>query len=490
MNPFIQQLLRQAGSRIIPKAVRSVQGFADDLAAPVLRGVGTLTENALVKSAGAIRDAVVRPSDRFIQKSLANPVLGGSPRTFRPGLSGQVQVMQQTGGFAPYIPLPESFNHPRYLDGAQRFLKEFGGNVTSSAQRAATSLAPGPTSVQFPFDDSLELLKGKAKYLQRQAQAGINTSQGVFRNLQSFGPTALNPLATRNPTTFLGQVGKSLNPLNPVNLGVGIATNVLLPESMRGTANIGLLTPGPIPFKVLSAGLYDTFLNPENAGVGLATGTLRDNDPMRYGYAQHLAEILKKQNDKSQINNNSLNALRQSGQNYIVNGIEYDYKTGRALNPPTNAFVPVRQDNEIDRSYPRDPAERSYQGELQRTAQLTAQNPELKRYEADRVKAKTQEERNAVRDMGLAIWQKEYGQKQIGKPGGAIGTFNPLMSTGNTTQTTGDQLVVPINTDEVPYQVGDFSRATLDSGYDLNAFGITPEMIEELQKRLLLQGIK
>jgi hypothetical protein len=46
------------------------------------------------------------------------------------------------------------------------------------------------------------------------------------------------------------------------------------------------------------------------------------------------------------------NALRQSGQNYKVNGIEYDYKTGRALNPPTNVFIPVRQDDRIDPCLP------------------------------------------------------------------------------------------------------------------------------------------
>jgi len=454
MNPFIQQLLQQAGSRIIPRAVRSVQGFADDLAAPVLRGVGTLTENALVRSVGAVKDAVVRPGTRFSQKI-------NSPRTFRPGLSGQVQVMQQTGRFAPSINFPQSFNNPRYLDGAQRFLQEFGSNVTSGTQRTAASLRPGPTPVQFPLNDPLTLLQGNARYLQHQAQAGIDTSQGVFRNLQSLGPTALNPFATSSPTTALGKFGKFVNPLNPLNAGGYLAGGLLsaLPDSnpIKGNLEIAAYVPGGILPKIAAT----TIFGATPAGSADESRLIRES-----------------------------NALRQSGQNYIVNGIEYDYKTGRALNPPTNVFVPVRQDNEIDRSYQRDPAERSYQGELQRTAQLTAQNPELKRYEADRVKAKTQEKRNAVRDMGLAIWQKEYGQKQIGKPGGAIGTFNPLMSTGNTTQTTGDQLVVPINTDEVPYQVGDFSRATLDSGYDPNAFGITPEMIEELQKRLLLQGIK
>jgi len=414
MNQFIQKLLQQTGSRIIPRAVRSVQGFADDLAAPVLRGVGTLTENALVRSVGAVKDAVVRPGTRFSQQS-------NSSRTFRPGLSGQVQVMQQT----------------------------------------AASLRPGPTSVQFPLNDPLTLLQGNVRYLQRQAQAGIDTSQGVFRNLQSLGPTALNPFATSTTTTALGKLGKAVNPLNPPNARGYLAGALLsvLPDSnpIKGNLEIAAFVPGGIHSKIAAT----TIFGATPAGSADESRLIRES-----------------------------NALRQSGQNYVVNGIEYDYKTGRALNPPPNVFVPARQDDEIDRSYQRDPAERSYQGELQRIAQLTAQNPELKRYEADRVKAKTQEERNAVRDMGLAIWQKEYGQKQIGKPGGAIGTFNPLMSTGNTTQTTGDQLVVPINTDEVPYQVGDFSRATLDSGYDPNAFGITPEMIEELQKRLLLQGIK
>ena len=461
MNPFIQQLLQQASSRFIPKAVRSVQGFADNLVSPVLRGVGTQAENALVRSVGAVKDAVVRPRSRFSQESLATPLLG-SPRTFRPGLTGQMQVMQQTGGrWTPSIDPPQSFNNPRYLDGAQRFLQEFGSNITSGAQRTAASLRPSPTSAQFPLDNPLTLLQGNARYLQRQAQTGINTSQGVFRNLQGFGPTALNPFATSTPTTILGKFGKFVNPLNPLNAGGYLAGGLLsaLPSNnpIKGNLEIATYVPGGILPKIAAT----TILGATPAGPADESRLIRES-----------------------------NASRQLGQNYIVNGIEYDYKTGRALNPPANVFIPVRQDDRIDPSYQQGPAERSYREELQRTAQLTAQNPELKRYEADRVKAKTQEERNAVRDMGLAMWQKEYGQKQIGKPGGAIGTFNPLMSTGNATQTTGNQLVVPINTDEAPYQVGDFSRATLDSGYDLNALGITPETIVELQNRLLLQSIK
>jgi hypothetical protein len=56
-----------------------------------------------------------------------------------------------------------------------------------------------------------------------------------------------------------------------------------------------------------------------------------------------------------------------------------------------------------------DPASRAYQQELSRTAQLTAQDPELQRYEQRREAAKTQEEMNAVRDIGMEIWAKKYG---------------------------------------------------------------------------------
>ena len=331
MNKLFQQLLQKAGSRVLPQAARSVQGFADNLVTPMLRGVGTQAENALVRSVGAVQDAVVRPRSRFSQEMLV-------PRTFRPGLTGQMQVREQTGRWTPSINLPESLNNPRYnLDGAQRFLQEFGGNVTSGAQRMAGSLRPGPTSVQFPLNDPLTLLQGKAQYLQRQAQAGINTSQGVLRNLQNLGPTALNPLATRTPTTLLGKTGQFFNPLSRANAGgmaAGLVVDSFLPESMRDTANVGLFTPGPLPVKLLSAGLYDTFLNPRNAGVGLATGTLRDNDPMRYGGLRVL-ESIKEQNAQRPIG-----TLSQLGGNEVAwqgpdLGWQRTYSEG--ANPPPSA---------------------------------------------------------------------------------------------------------------------------------------------------------
>lgn len=72
-------------------------------------------------------------------------------------------------------------------------------------------------------------------------------------------------------------------------------------------------------------------------------------------------------------------------------------------------------------------AERAYQQEKSRVEQLTAQDPELQRYEKARAAAKTQEEMNAARDIGMQIWQQKYGNTPMGQPGGAVGVTNRLM---------------------------------------------------------------
>lgn len=52
------------------------------------------------------------------------------------------------------------------------------------------------------------------------------------------------------------------------------------------------------------------------------------------------------------------------------------------------------------------PQERAQAAETARVAQLTAQDPELQRYENARKAAKTQDEMNAARDIGMAIWAR------------------------------------------------------------------------------------
>jgi len=55
-------------------------------------------------------------------------------------------------------------------------------------------------------------------------------------------------------------------------------------------------------------------------------------------------------------------------------------------------------------------AERAYQTEKSRVAQQTAQDPELQRYEKASAAAKTQEEMNAARDIGMQIWAQRNPQ--------------------------------------------------------------------------------
>jgi hypothetical protein len=144
-------------------------------------------------------------------------------------------------------------------------------------------------------------------------------------------------------------------------------------------------------------------------------------------------------------------------------------------------------------------ADRAYQQELSRTAQLTAQDPELLRYETARAAAKTQEEMNSVRDMGLAMWQERYGKTDMGKPGGAIGSTNPLMrstfgyqtgmSPGDVAKTITNPSVVPVSPGEAPYQMGDLgTRVTSETGYDSAAYGLSPELIKAYQEQLLKQA--
>lgn len=147
------------------------------------------------------------------------------------------------------------------------------------------------------------------------------------------------------------------------------------------------------------------------------------------------------------------------------------------------------------------PADRAYQQELSRTAQMTAQDPELQRYENARLAAqgKGQEAMNSVRDMGMEMWQKKYGKGDMGKPGGAIGSTNPLMrstfgyqtgmSPSDLAQTITNPAAIPVGPGEAPYQMNDLgTRATAETGYDLAAYGISPEKIKAFQEQLLKQA--
>ena len=97
---------------------------------------------------------------------------------------------------------------------------------------------------------------------------------------------------------------------------------------------------------------------------------------------------------------------------YTVGGIEYDINSGRpTYMPPGSAypsssvapFTPFKEGSSTA-------AERAYQSEKASVAQQTAQNPELQRYEAARLKAvapgATAEQVQSAEDIGMQMWAK------------------------------------------------------------------------------------
>lgn len=153
----------------------------------------------------------------------------------------------------------------------------------------------------------------------------------------------------------------------------------------------------------------------------------------------------------------------------------------------------------------RSPADLAYEAEKSRVAQLTAQDPELKRYADARKLAvapgATPEQVQSAEDIGMQIWQQKYGNTPLGQPGGAIGRKNPLMEeffgyqTGMSPQQMQEMQAtaapVPVAPGEIPYQQGDLgTRATLETGYDPAQYGLSPNLVEEMKKRLLQQAGK
>lgn len=109
---------------------------------------------------------------------------------------------------------------------------------------------------------------------------------------------------------------------------------------------------------------------------------------------------------------------RREGANafYTPRGASTSTNTVASTSAPPPPILPPPQSSQPGRTSPTpsagtggSPAERAYQQEVSRVAQMAAQNPELQRYETARNIAKTQEEMNAVRDEGMRIWAAKHG---------------------------------------------------------------------------------
>jgi len=277
MNPF-QKLLQSISGSGIQRAA----GLIDTLGAPSAAGLIDTLGAPIQRSVGNIRD--------ILEKA-------------RPNSKGQQQLSK-------LIERPINFSRSlsplviktKFEDPVQRFLQEYGNKLPPGVTDTAASLKPTSAPTAFPFDDPLTLLKGQARYAQRQIQGGIGQVGNLYKKL----PTAINPFATRTPTTRLGKAGSIFNPFNPVNAAGYVGAAVLdaaMPDNTKRdneSYNLGLLTLAPgIPGKMAALGLLGTTVN------------AFDEDALI----------------------RQLNASDRIGKNYTVNGIQYDYETGRPVNP-------------------------------------------------------------------------------------------------------------------------------------------------------------
>jgi hypothetical protein len=139
------------------------------------------------------------------------------------------------------------------------------------------------------------------------------------------------------------------------------------------------------------------------------------------------------------------------------------------------------------------PADRAYQSAKAETAAMVATDPLMQQW-SDAQKAK---DFTTADQLGKQIWQNRYGKTEMGRPGGVIGSRNPLMdstfgyqtgmSPGDIAKTITNPSAIPVSPGEAPYQIGDFGTRVGENGYDAASYGITPEMIEEIRK---LQGVE
>jgi hypothetical protein len=100
--------------------------------------------------------------------------------------------------------------------------------------------------------------------------------------------------------------------------------------------------------------------------------------------------------------------VASQGKNYTVNGIEYDFKTGRPINPPPSVFQPAVTRppafGAAETAF-RNAGERAEAQERSRIAQMTEQDPLFKKYQvAELTKAYNAASPEDKERIGLQIW--------------------------------------------------------------------------------------
>jgi hypothetical protein len=154
----------------------------------------------------------------------------------------------------------------------------------------------------------------------------------------------------------------------------------------------------------------------------------------------------------------------------LVGGQYGSIFSGRGTEPPAPDLPPPLGN--------RSAAELAYQQEVSRVAQLTAQDPELQRYEEARQKAKLAGPGSAAEqsaeDLGMQIWAKKYG-----KPGDLASRVKPGQAGYDVIQRTlgagqmGSPLNLPFDTSSPLGTTPPISPASYDAGKVAQGLGLS-----------------
>lgn len=258
---FLQEAAGNVLSRAVPKNVNwggLPTQFLNTLSDISKMAPGAAKEAARTKAKTTLTRAAVSPPP----PSAVRIGAGGLPSA---PVIGTPVVRPPVTGRAPSTPLPGG--GPFSIDNALRRATGFTGSPAQLAAKLGIPLdklkSVAPPS---PFSMPMEGMLGPSSPLgqitartsmfrgapQNALQTGIGQIGGMFRNLQGLGPTALNPLATRTPTTKLGKLGKVFNPLNPLNLvdmvnpapGITVGARLASGLGLTGAAGLGTSVAG------------------------------------------------------------------------------------------------------------------------------------------------------------------------------------------------------------------------------------------------------
>lgn len=372
MNPFLAQFIQRA-----PQALRAVQGFGAKAAPKALQGVvDTVTNPQTYRRLAASAENTLQQT---LPKAFAGPNFGGIPARFT-GLISDVAGMP--AGLARDVQSGMVGRAIQEAAGMAPQLSRGAGQAATGALRApaiGTALRTGQTVLTSPLQTAI------------QTGGQFARDPGLRREfLRQFGGTTEKAARALSGATNVGRVGGLMQSLSPGGV-TGLRGSLALPGALGGAA-WGLADPMPL----IEAG---NWVGDRLSEAGIGYNPSRDS------------RVTPIQN-RPVVNPGQL-ASDYSGAADRANRFSQYAKIGEpsqdanlAAVPPTveaTSAVAGLNNSSVAR-------ERAYQAEVARVAQMTAQNPDLQRYEAARLKAAapgaTPGQVQSAEDIGMQIWAK------------------------------------------------------------------------------------